>query len=196
MTTIEFIKSRQSTPMLTTPGPSPKEWEQVIAAATTAPDHGRLQPWQFRLITGEGLKQLGDIMAHAQEQRSHHNGNPVTEQQLTRTRELPLRAPAILVTVAQILENHKIPVVEQVAAVACATQNAQLALHDLGYGCMWRTGEFAACDSVKDALGFEPKDEILAFLYVGTQQKAPPERTPQALNDCFQHWPPTASTTL
>jgi len=187
---IEKIQQRQSTPLLAAPAPSQAEWAQIIQTATTAPDHGRLQPWQFRLIEGEGLNKLGDLFVEVQKQQCASKGAELTQQQSERTRGLPSRAPAILLVVAKIQENHKIPVVEQISATAAAAQNAQLALMELGYGCMWRTGDFAFYDGIKTGLGFASHDEIIGFLYVGTPQKKCPARIPQENQTCFkpQEW--------
>jgi len=192
---IQHIQQRQSTPIVTDPAPSLHQWHQVIQTACTAPDHGKLRPWHFRLIEGEtSLKHLGDVFAKAQTHAYSLKGETPTEQQLQRSRELPLRAPSILVVVAQIIPDHKIPVIEQIAATAAATQNAQLALTDLGFGCIWRTGEFAFSDAVKAALGFQAQDAIIGFLYVGTPSKQPPARTPQPIASCFKAWSGVAST--
>ena len=185
---IELIQSRQSTPLLKAPSPSEQEWQRVIETACCAPDHGRLRPWQFRLIEGDNLKKLGEVFITAQTKALADEGQLPTEQQINRTKGLPLRAPAILAVVATLQEEHKIPVIEQISAVAAATQNIQLALHSLGYGCIWRTGDFAFYDDVKKSLGFEASDEIIGFLYVGTPEKAPATRTLQPLESCFQHW--------
>lgn len=183
----QLIQQRQSTPLLTTPAPSQEQWAQVIAAACTAPDHGKLRPWQFRLIEEQHLDALGTIFVEAKHKSTKE---PLTEQQLTRTQDLPKRAPAILAVVAEVIENHKIPVIEQISACAAATQNIQLALLDLGFSCIWRTGEFAFSTTVKSSLGFEAKDEIIGFLYVGTAQKQPPARDPQDIATCFRTWSP------
>ena len=183
---MEQIQQRHSTALLEAPAPTSEEWSDIIQTAITAPDHGRLKPWQFRLIQGEGLKSLGELFSQAQQKSAAQNQQELTEQQLERTRSLPSRAPAILVVVAKIQENHKIPVIEQITASAAAAQNTQLALMSLGYGCMWRTGDFAFDNNVKHGLGFEAKDEIIGFLYVGTPTKQPQQRTPQDITTCFE----------
>ena len=72
----------------------------------------------------------------------------------------------------------------------CRRDIAIVDLSLLGFGSMWRTGEFASHDEVKTGLGFAAKDEIVGFLYVGTPQKQPPARIPQAIDTCFktQEW--------
>ena len=184
---IDLIQNRQSIPLLTTPIPTAAEWAHVLAAAATAPDHGRLKPWRFFLVEGEARNQLGSVFLEVAETNAASNTS-LTDQQRERTRNLPLRAPCILTVATKILHNHKIPVTEQISATAAATQNIQLALASLGYGCMWRTGDFAYQPKVKQAFGLEDTDEIIGFLYVGTPEKMPPPRTPQDLTSCFSHW--------
>lgn len=183
---IESLQQRQSIALVSAPAPSPQEWDQVIQAATAAPDHGRLRPWQFRLIDGDGLNALGQLFLKAYKNNAATHNITLSQEQLERTKGLPHRAPAILLVVAQVQTQHKIPIVEQVNATAAAAQNIQLALMDLGYGCMWRTGDFAFYDEVKTGLGFASHDEIVGFLYVGTPQKQPAPRQPQDIKSCFQ----------
>ena len=79
-----------------------------------------------------------------------------------------MRAPTIVVAAAHVQKGHKIMESEQVAAAAAATQNIMLAAHALGYGAMWKTGEPAYDPGVKTALGLDADDEIMGFLYLGT----------------------------
>ena len=65
-------------------------------------------------------------------------------------------------------KGHRIPECEQIAAAAAATQNIMLAAHALGYGAMWKTGEPAYDPRIKTALGLNADDEIMGFLYLGT----------------------------
>jgi nitroreductase len=51
-----------------------------------------------------------------------------------------------------------------------------LAAHALGYGATWKTGAAARSAIVNRALGFEVDDEIVAFLYLGTNATAGPVR--------------------
>ena len=38
---------------------------EIITNATWAPDHGRSEPWQFLVFTGEGLKKQLTVIASA-----------------------------------------------------------------------------------------------------------------------------------
>jgi nitroreductase len=66
-----------------------------------------------------------------------------------------------------------------VCATAAACQNLLLAAHDLGLAAKWRTGDPAFDPQVKQFLGFEPDQHLIAFLYIGypEQESDPIERT-------------------
>ena len=83
-------------------------------------------------------------------------------------RAKPLRAPMVLVAVAEVVEGHRVPVLEQIVATGAAVQNIMVAAHALGVGAMWRTGSLASSRIVKEGLGFADKDEIVGFIYLGT----------------------------
>ena len=164
MEALEAIVTRVSPQKLGGPGPTPQEFDRIIEAATTAPDHGRLKPWRFIMIAGAARSRLGDLMAASLLTREPATG----EQRLQTEREKALRAPAIVVVVATPREGTAIPYIEQIVAVGAATQNLQLAAHALGYGAFWRTGALAYDRTVMDALGLAPGESIIGFIYIGS----------------------------
>ncbi len=178
---LQLIKSRASTPKLGLPAPSREQMIEALACAQRAPDHGRLRPWRFFVIEGEGLSQLGELyVAAAQSQ------NPKLEDaQAERLRGMPLRAPMIVVVASKVVTGHKVPVWEQHVATGCATQNLQLALHTMGFGCMWRTGEMASDPAVKARFGLGEADQIIGFLYVGTPLEMPKPSANEGDNAVF-----------
>ncbi|MGH8176090.1 MAG: nitroreductase family protein [Steroidobacter sp.] len=158
------IESRTSALKLSAPGPSREHIEQMIHAATRAPDHGRLRPWRFVVLEGAAIQKLGDEMARMLQAKMPQ----ATPEQLNAERAKPMRAPTIIAVAAKITKG-KIPDVEQVAAVSAGVQNMLLAAHALGYGAMWKTGAAAYDANVKASLGLSPDDhQIVAFLYLGT----------------------------
>ncbi|HET8706429.1 MAG TPA: nitroreductase family protein [Pseudomonadales bacterium] len=164
MDLIQGILTRSSNPKLVSPAPQPEQLNTVIRCGARAPDHGRMRPWRFVVVEGEGLAQLGAVFEAATLQ-----DNPQAETAaLARARSLPLRAPMIIMVAAVTAENPKVPRIEQIIAAGAAAQNIQLALHALGYGCMWRTGAMAAHPHVKSFFKLKSEDEIVGFLYVGT----------------------------
>lgn len=167
MNVIEAILSRTSRPRLCDPGPDDDALGMLFRCAGRAPDHGLLRPWRFVVFRGEARHALGEILAGAEQV-----ANPAaTADSLAKIRGNPLRAPVVVACVACVDPGHpKVPRVEQVSAVAAAVQNMQLAADALGFGAMWRTGPLAASPLVKQSLGFDEVDEIVAFLYLGTPE--------------------------
>jgi nitroreductase len=166
------IDTRSSAIKLIAPGPSREHLERIMLAGARAPDHGKLAPWRFAVLEGDARTVLANASAEFLLASEPH----ATEAQLARERDKPLRAPTIVVVAAHITRGHKVPEQEQVQAVAAAAQNMFLAAHALGYGAMWKTGEAASALQVKRALGFDADDEIVAFLYLGTNALAGPVR--------------------
>ena len=37
--------------------------EKILSAAVQAPNHYQVRPWRFVVLTGDGRKKLGDVMA-------------------------------------------------------------------------------------------------------------------------------------
>lgn len=164
MDAIEAIQQRVSIGVLGEPAPSQEQVETLLAAAVRAPDHGILRPWRFLILTGKQREQLGNIFVSA----LRKNNPNLSEEEATRAACRPLRAPMLMVAVAEVVEEHKIPVIDQVLATGAAVQNMMVAAHALGIGAMWRTGAMAQNVHVKESLGFAEKDEIVGFIYLGT----------------------------
>jgi nitroreductase len=166
------IDTRSSSIKLVAPGPSREDLERIMLAGTRAPDHGKLAPWRFVVLETSGRVALGNALAAA----LRASRPDCTEAHLAAEREKPMRAPTIIAVAAHLVRLHKVPELEQVQAVAAAVQNMFLAAHALGHGAMWKTGAATRAAQVKEALGFTADEEIVAFLYLGTNAVPGPVR--------------------
>lgn len=158
------INTRASAVKLTAPGPTPQQLEQILSAATRAPDHGRLAPWRFVVLDGDKRKILADAMT-AMRRRATPD---VTEEEAQREGDKAMRAPTIVAVAARTNVPGKVPEVERIVAVGAAMQNMILTAHALGLGTMWKTGQAAYDEDVKRAVGLDPKDHVVGYLYLGT----------------------------
>ncbi|MDX1694516.1 MAG: nitroreductase [Ketobacteraceae bacterium] len=181
---IERILSRQSCPKLKAPAPDREEIHKVLQCAMKAPDHARLKPWRFVVITGSARDRLGELFVDI---KSAELGE-LSESQLEKFRSKPLRAPMIIVAIADVKPHPKVPPIEQVMAVSCAVQNMQLALDSLGYGAMWRTGGLAFHPRVEAYFGLKPEDQIVGFLYVGTPEAYGKPPATQQVSETTEFW--------
>jgi nitroreductase len=164
MDALEAIETRSSVSALAEPGPTDAQWAALLRAAWRAPDHARLRPWRFLIVRGEARRRFGDILADAL--LSSEPG--AAPEALSRERQKPLRAPAILVVAATPKPHPKVPQIEQMLAAGAATQNILLAAHAMGLGAIWRTGAPAYDPGVAAALGLPPGSHIVGFVYIGT----------------------------
>ena len=164
MELLTAIHTRISIPKMN-PDPVPHEMiEKLLDAGNQAPNHHRVRPWRFFVLTGEARSRLGDVFAASQ--RNRQPGLP--PEAYDKTRALPLRAPAVIaVAVDKPAPDTKVIEIENVCAAAAACQNILLAAHALGLGGIWRTGEWARDPQVKAFFGLEPERHLVAFLYIG-----------------------------
>ena len=173
MDVLTAIKTRSSALRLSEPGPTPEHIAQLLEACAASPDHGRLRPWRFVVISGEARRRLGRCLAELRLRKVPNS----TEVALAGEREKAMRAPVIIAVAAHVTTGGKVPDVEQIIATGAGVQNMFLAAHALGYGAMWKTGDAAYDDEVKAAIGLSREDHIVAFLYVGSIAASGPAKS-------------------
>ena len=153
--------------------------EKLLSAGAQAPNHHKVRPWRFVVLTGDGRKKLGDVMA-----ASFLDRNPATPPEgLDKTRALPLRAPVVIAVGADKPADTKIIEMENISAASAAAQNILLAAHAQGLGAIWRTGEWARDAKVKEFLGFAADQQIVGFIYVGYPDVTPEPYVRQVFED-------------
>jgi nitroreductase len=185
MQAIEALLRRHSARALKEPAPDDGALGLILESATRAPDHGRLRPWRFIVIKSEGRAAFGEMLAgHLRRSR-----DAVTDEALRRERLKAFRAPLIVVVAAIIDPTGKIPEIEQVLSAGAAAQNMLLASFVLGFNAVWKTGGAAYDDQVKGELGLEPKDSIVGFLYMGSDEEGPGSLPRPDWHDFVRQWP-------
>jgi len=163
MDALEAIHNRHSQGKLKQ-DPLPREViEKLLDAAVQAPNHYKVRPWRFVVLTGEGRNKLGEVMAASQRER-HPEFPP---EAFDKCRALPLRAPVVIAVGVDKPSEAKVLEIENICAAAAATQNLLLAAQALGLGAKWRTGEWARDIKVKEFLGFESDQHLIGFIYIG-----------------------------
>lgn len=166
MDATELLLNRKSLPprLMNDVPVSPDQLDQLLTAAMTAPDHGRLQPWRFVVIEGDARNRLGDAMADGLALR-----DPSADDTAKDTiRSKPLRAPTIVAVIAVKTEgNAKVPVAEQILTAGLAGNNIVLMAQAIGLGAIWLTGAPATDPHVLTHLGVAEGEELVGFVYVG-----------------------------
>jgi nitroreductase len=178
------IRSRRSVGRVL-PDPIPRETvRQLLEAAIRAPNHHLTEPWRFVVLAGDARRAVGE--AHARSVATARPGLP--EAGLAKEAARLERAPVVVACVVRTSAEDAVTAREDRDAVAAAVQNLLLAAHARGLGAMWRTGTMVDEPEVHEALGLEPRDAIVAFVYLGRTGEAAPPETPRRPIDEVVEW--------
>jgi nitroreductase len=179
--TIQLLRRRRSVSpnMLVEPGPSPEEIETLLLIAARVPDHGRLAPWRFIVLEGQGRARIGEAIASA-----FSSDEPAAaDDRVAFERNRLSRAPVVVAVVSRAKPHVKIPDWEQLLSTGAVCMNLVVAANAMGCGTSWLTEWYASDRRVLDALGLEPHERIAAFIHIGTAKEPPVERPRPVLAD-------------
>ncbi len=137
--------------------------EKLLSAGVQAPNHYKVRPWRFVVLTGKARERLGDVMAEV----FHKKFPDVKPEALDKERAKPLRSPVLIAVGVDKPGETKVIEIESICAAAAACENILLAAHGLGLGAYWRTGDAAREPAVKRFLGFDEGQHVIGFLYIG-----------------------------
>lgn len=182
---LQFLE-RHSTPakILVDPAPDEAQLRQIFQAATHAPDHGRLSPYRFITIRGDARHALSEVFASAVKRRDPQVG----EAYLNKQKDKPLRSPLIVVVVACLSDNPKVPEVEQMLSAGAAAHSILLASNAMGFGSIWLTGDNAYDSSVREALELTSNEKIISFIYIGTEKFELPHPVKSDIDKKISNW--------
>ena len=164
MKALDNILNRVSARKLSKPYPNKEEMKLVYKAALRAPDHAWLRPSSFIEVKDDGLDKLSKIFFNYGKSSAD-----ISDEIAEKYKNAPYRAPMIIILVNSFKEHPKVPEIEQKLSTATAAQNIMLALNAMKYSCMWRTGKLAFNKSVQKSIGLKDNQEILGYIYVGTE---------------------------
>jgi nitroreductase len=165
--TIKAIYTRQSVGKVK-PDPLPRSLiEKLLSAAVQAPNHYKVRPWRFVVLTDAAREKLGDVMAQAFLDRFPDLPPNAKSKATEKEHSKPLRSPVLIAVGVDKPVESKVVEIENVCAAAAACQNLLLAAHDMGLAAKWRTGHPARDARIKQFLGFEPDQYLIAFIYIG-----------------------------
>lgn len=167
-----LAERRSSKPFhLAAPAPTPAQVDALLRLAVRVPDHGKLNPWRFIVMEGDGAVRAGEALAQVLDRRGDATPETIAAARATFT-----RAPLVVTLVSTAAPNVKIPEWEQVLSAGAVAQTLLVAAHAMGFGGVWLTGWPCYDADARSALGLQPHERIAAFVHLGTQTEAQPER--------------------
>src|SRR5262245_58786182 len=196
MDVFEAIRNRRSIGAVSQDAPPREVIEEVLEAATWAPNHRLTEPWRFIVVAGSAREALGEAMAKGKVKHIVESGQP-WQAEFDRARAKALRAPVIIVLAVEPQLGPKVIETEEVYAGAAAVQNMLLAAHAFGLGAICRSGAVCFDPGVKAHLGLPESTHLIGFVYLGyplaTSIRA--KRTPAGELTRWIGWDETDSNT-
>ncbi len=140
-------------------------WQTLIECANWAPSHGHTEPWKFIIYRGSSRQQLAGALQDAYKaDTSPTEFKPEKHEKMGKN---PLYAHAVIAVVMKRGDKPKVPVLEEIEAVACAVQNMHLAASAAGLGLFWSSPAVTYGEKFAEYLDLGEEDKCLGLLYVG-----------------------------
>jgi nitroreductase len=184
--TLDLLLRRRSTSAkaMGEPGPDAGQLRQLLQAASRVPDHGKLFPWRFLVIEGDGRAALGEVLAEALAVRN----SAVSESLKRFERGRFLRAPVVVAVISSLKTGKPVPEWEQHLSAGAVCQTLLIAAAAAGFGANWLTEWCAYDDIVAHALGLGEGEKVAGFVYIGTATAPLEERDRPVLGDIVSNW--------
>ena len=161
----DIIKTRRSTKPVTMNGKKipDDQVQSLLELADWAPTHGFTEPWRFVVYANppEFCHQ------HAELYKQNTSAENFDKAVYNKFYEQGDKASHVIIAIMKRGNLPKIPVIEEVEAVACAVQNILLGATALGIASFWSTGGMALRPPMKDFLDLGEDDHVVGILYLG-----------------------------
>lgn len=170
----DYLETRRTIPanFLNEPGPDPEMVRHMLTMATRVPDHGKLAPWRFVVITGEARQRITEQLASIAFAREPGMPDEMREKEMTRL----TRAPVVIVVISTAGEHPKIPEWEQVLSAGAVCLNLFMAANALGFAANWLTEWYSYDEQAAPLLGLQPGERVAGIMHVGTPTIPPTDR--------------------
>ena len=167
MDVLEAIRTRRTAGKIRADVPPRELIEELLEAATWAPNHRLNEPWRFFVVAGEARERFGELMAAdacaSLDDPTEEKRRGTVESQMKKA----TRSPVIIAVACDPPSSPRIDPVEDVCAVACGVQNMMLAAHARGLATKWSSGQACHSPAIKSFFGLTPEHQILGYIYLG-----------------------------
>lgn len=182
------LDSRRSVPFmaLQEPGPDTATLMRLLTTATRVPDHGARVPFRFISLRGDARGVFGERLA-----ARHRDAEPdAADSVIAKDLDRYLHAPLIVVLVAQLGPDEKIPAQERLLTAGCVGFALLQAAQAAGFGGCWLTGWAAYDRGVADLLGLQAHEHVIGFIHLGTPVRGIAERRRPDPTTLLSEWTP------
>ena len=184
--TLALLAHRRSASaqQLTAPGPDADELADLLRLAARVPDHGKMTPWRFVVLQGEGKAIFVDrLRAIAAARPDTGRANAALAK---------IAAPPVCVAVLSTPRHGGKAVWEQQSSAAAVCTTLLIAATAMGYGANWITDWYGEDASVMRLLGVDPDADpaprLAGWVMLGTSSESPLERARPDMSALVDVW--------
>lgn len=183
---LDALALRRSTPiaLMTGPGPTAAEVDELLRVAARVPDHGKLAPWRFIVFEGDARARAGVIL----EKIARETQKSLPEEALKLEASRFTRAPVVVGVVSSLKDAPKIPEWEQRLSSAAVCMQLLNAANAMGFAAAWLTEWYAYEQAVAQAFGLGVGEKFAGFVYLGSGREPAPERVRPDMAGLVQRW--------
>lgn len=165
------LATRRSAPAqsLAAPGPSEAELDEILRLGARTPDHGKLFPWRFVILSPEARARIAETLTPL----AAHQPDPGKAAKTL----MKLTAPPVTVLVISTpVTGHKVPVWEQQLSAGAVCMNLEHAADAFGYSASWITDWYSYEPEAAAMFGVGADEQVAGFIHIGTLSEPPLER--------------------
>jgi nitroreductase len=180
-----YLETRRSVPANTLgePGPDKKTVRAILSIASRVPDHGKLAPWRFIVITGQARFRLSERLGEI----ALRNDPDLPAERLEQDQMRLSRAPVVIAVVSKASSHPKIPEWEQILSAGAVCTCLYMAANAYGFSANWLTEWMSYDREALDLLGVGEAERVAGFVHLGTSTMIPADR-PRPELDEITHW--------
>ena len=179
---LDFLARRRSASAATlrAPAPDKAQLRDLLRLAVRVPDHGKLNPWRFIVLEGDGKARFADALEQIAE--------TAPDREKRKGALFKLKIPPMAVVVVSRYIEGKIPEWEQRMSSAAVCNTLLIAALAMGFGANWITDWYAYDEEAAALLGLGAGEKVTGFVYLGTPDEAPQERVRPDVNALVSRW--------
>lgn len=164
MTVIEALKNRRAIRNYTTQPVEKEKIEQILQAATYAPNDRMREPWHFYVLQNDAMKRYEKMASTYLQERF-----PTKPHLVESSLKVVQTTPVAIVVTADMVENDEDATADNIFAVCSAIMSMWLAAEELGLGFVWRT---RGVGLVHDArmhtfIGADQNQKVVGTIFIG-----------------------------
>lgn len=170
MTVLDTLKQRRAIRQYEQKPVEREKIEQLLQAATYAPNDRMREPWHFYVLQGDSLKRYEEMAAAYLEERF-----PTKPHLVESSLAVVQTTPLVIVVTADTVEGDEGATKDNEFAVCSAIMSMWLTAEELGLGFVWRTRGVGLVhdERMHQFIGATENQRVIGTLFIGYPAETP-----------------------